>query len=250
MSHHQPWFEGFFTYLPNEFWRRVATPWTAAEVGFITRRLPPGGPARILDVPCGSGRHALALAARGHTVTGWDISEEAVAHAGSRAAEAGVPAAFHTGDMREVPGTGDFDAAISMGNCLGYLDAAGMAVFLRALYAALRPGGGLVLDYAAAAESVLPAGPPATRDTMAAGDITVRADTHYDLAAGCLRSRYRFTQGTHRLEATALHHVVTVAHLCDMLRAEGFADPQLYSDTDEAPFRLGDPRLLVHATRT
>ena len=57
--------------------------------------------------------------------------------------------------MRDVPADG-FDAAVCMGNSFGYLDLAGTRAFVAALAAAVRPGGGLVIDYNAAAESILP----------------------------------------------------------------------------------------------
>jgi cyclopropane fatty-acyl-phospholipid synthase-like methyltransferase len=58
------WYEDFFTELPNEFWRRVTAPeWTASDVAFIEGRLGLARGSRILDVPCGSGRHTVALTA-------------------------------------------------------------------------------------------------------------------------------------------------------------------------------------------
>src|SRR5690242_14800743 len=61
------WYADFFTELPNAFWRAAVPPHlTAAEVDFVAGMagLRPG--ARVLDVPCGSGRHALDLARRGY----------------------------------------------------------------------------------------------------------------------------------------------------------------------------------------
>ena len=47
---------------------------TVAEVDFVLEELslPPG--SRILDVGCGTGRHAVELARRGYQITGVDIS--------------------------------------------------------------------------------------------------------------------------------------------------------------------------------
>ncbi|HMA47186.1 MAG TPA: class I SAM-dependent methyltransferase, partial [Frankiaceae bacterium] len=166
------WYADFFTELPNEFWRRAVPPAAAeTEVDFIERRLglPPG--SRIVDVPCGSGRHTLALAARGHCVTGIDISTEAIAHARRAAADARLDVELVLADMREVPRGGSFDAAICMGNSFGYLDVVGTREFVAALAGAVRPGGGLVIDFNVAAESVLP-GYTGEPRTMRTGDIT------------------------------------------------------------------------------
>lgn len=159
MSEHIPsdWYTHFFTELPNEFWRRAGPPQAAAaDVEFIQRRLDLAPRSRILDVPCGSGRHALALAGRGHRVVGVDISPEAVEHARRAAAETGLVVDLTVAEMRDIPRDGTFDAAICMGNSVGYLDLAGLREFVAAMAGAVCPGGGLVIDYGAAAESVLP----------------------------------------------------------------------------------------------
>src|SRR3989442_1102150 len=71
-----------------EFWLR-ATPeaQTREEADFIERhlQLPPQG--KVLDVPCGGGRHSLALAARGYQVTGIDVSPQFLQTARARANE-------------------------------------------------------------------------------------------------------------------------------------------------------------------
>jgi SAM-dependent methyltransferase len=242
------WYADFFTELPNEFWRQAVPPQaTAAEVDFIEERLGLAPGSRVVDVPCGSGRHALALAARGHTVTGLDISTEAIDHARRAAAATGLEVTFHRADMRDVPAAG-FDAAVCMGNSFGYLDLAGTRDFVAALAAAVRPGGGLVIDYSAAAETVLP-GYTGEDRTMRAGDITVAATTAYDVARSRLVSGYRFTRGREEVAVTALHHVLTCAQIDDLLIEAGFVDVAHYAGPDGEPFRLGAPRLLLTARR-
>jgi SAM-dependent methyltransferase len=240
------WYADFFTELPNEFWRRAVPPEaTAVEVDFVEKRLRLAPGSRIVDVPCGSGRHAIALAERGHAVTGIDLSAEAIAYA--RRAAAGLPVTFVHSDMREVPPDG-FDAAVCMGNSFGYLDLAGTRAFLAALAAAVRPGGGLVVDFNAAAESVLP-GYTGEARTMHACDIAVAATTSYDVSRGCLVSGYRFTRGTEEVAATALRHVYTAAHIVALLADAGFGDAACHSGPGGEPFTLGAPRLLLTARR-
>jgi SAM-dependent methyltransferase len=262
-SEHIPsaWYADFFTDLPNEFWRRAATPeWTEVDVDFVEARLGLSPDSRILDVPCGSGRHSLALAARGHRVTGVDLSTEAIAHARGAARIAEQTAAseqtvaseravaFEHGDMRDIGRFGVFDAAICLGNSFGYLDLAGTRAFAAALGRAVRPGGGLVVDFGATAESILPGFTEAPH-TMRTGDITVETTTEYDVAASRLISRYRFIQGSRRLDATALHHVYTSGHLGDLLTDAGFTDVRRYAGPDGTPYTLGAGRLLLTARR-
>jgi SAM-dependent methyltransferase len=242
------WYADFFTELPNEFWRRAVPPEaTTAEIDFVEERLGLAPGSRVVDVPCGSGRHSIALAERGHTVTGLDISAEAIEHARRTAKAAGVDVDFRLAEMREVPPDG-FDAAVCMGNSFGYLDPEGTRTFVAALAAAVRPGGGLVVDFSATAESVLPGFTGEDR-TMDVGDISVAATTEYDVAHSRMISGYRFSRGAEEVAVTALHHVFTCAQIDDLLTTAGFVDIALYAGPDGEPFRLGSPRLLLTARR-
>ena len=80
-----PWYTQLFTELPNALWRAAVPPdATSAEVDFL-ERMARRAAGSVLDVPCGSGRHALELARRGHRVCGVDVSVEAIdCRAGSR----------------------------------------------------------------------------------------------------------------------------------------------------------------------
>jgi cyclopropane fatty-acyl-phospholipid synthase-like methyltransferase len=54
---------------------------TRAEVDFLVKLLGGAPKARVLDVPCGNGRHSLELAARGRRMTGVDLAEEFIEEA-------------------------------------------------------------------------------------------------------------------------------------------------------------------------
>lgn len=120
--------------------------------------------------------------------------------------------------------------------------------FRTALASAIRPGGGLVIDFSATAESVLP-GFKGEANTLRTGDITVAVTAEYDIAGSRLISAYRFTRGAETLSAKAIHHVYTIAHLGQLLTDAGFTGLERYSGPDCAPFQLGDGRLLLTARR-
>jgi SAM-dependent methyltransferase len=243
------WYLNFFTELPNEFWRSaVPAEATAAEADFVERRLGLAPGSRIVDVPCGSGRHSLALAARGHRVTGVDISPEAIGHARRAAADAGLSVDLSVAEMRDIPRDGRFDAAVCLGNSFGYFDLADTRELAAALAGALRPGGGLVIDFGTTAESVLP-GFTGGRESMAAGGISVLASREYDVATSRLVTTYEFSRGTERLRASVPYYVYTNAHLGAMLTEAGFTALQRYGGVDDKPFAVGDRRLLLTARR-
>ena len=131
------WFELFLDRLPDEQ--------TEAEVAFVARQLPLPAYRSVLDLCCGSGRHAVGLAARGYAVTGVDRDETTIAAARARAGD--LPATFRALDMRDLGSLpGRFDAVVSLWQSFGYFDEATNAGVLRQAGDRLRPGGRLLLD--------------------------------------------------------------------------------------------------------
>ena len=247
------WYKHFFTELPNEFWRgAIPTEATEAEVDFLEQRLGLEPGSRIVDVPCGSGRHSLALARRGHLVTGVDISEEAIGYARRAAEEAGLAVNLSVAEMRDIPRDGRFDAAVCLGNSFGYWNLADTRELVAAMAGALRPGGGLVIDYGAAAESLLPGltgGSDVGTQAMEAGGVSVLASRDYDVASSRLVTRYEFRRGEESVEVSAPYYVYTSAHLGAILTDAGFTDLQRFGDLDGRPFDVGDRRMILLARR-
>src|SRR3954463_4969123 len=87
---------------------------TEQEVDFLVDALALKPGHRVLDVGCGPGRHALALARRGFDVIGVDLSPEFVALARAAAAAEGLTARFEEHDVRALAYDADFDAAICL----------------------------------------------------------------------------------------------------------------------------------------
>ena len=141
------WFTTFFDAAYVAQLREEKPPaQTRREVDFLLRALRPAPGARILDVPCGYGRHASALARRGFRVVGVDLSRAMIAEARRRFAE-GPRLAFVRADMRRIAFRGEFDAVVNLYTSFGYFTPAQNQAVLRRLARALRPGGTLLVDH-------------------------------------------------------------------------------------------------------
>jgi len=95
---------------------------TEQETERIIERLKLQPGSTILDLCCGHGRHAVALAERGYQVTGQDLSEVFLQKAQAEAAEANLQVRWIHGDMRHIPFNEEFDAVINMFSAFGYLE--------------------------------------------------------------------------------------------------------------------------------
>src|SRR5688572_27134537 len=100
---------------------------TQAEVDALERELAIHDPLRILDVPCGTGRHSLELARRGHRVTGVDFNPTVLGRARQLAEDAFLDVDFRECDMRQLAFDAAFDRAICHWGSFGYFDDAGNA---------------------------------------------------------------------------------------------------------------------------
>jgi SAM-dependent methyltransferase len=175
--------------------------------------------AEVLDVPCGAGRLALSLAGRGYRLTGVDWSSEFLAHA--RARDASQQVAWEQRDMRNLPWEGRFDGAFCVGNSFGYLDDEGNAAFLRAVRAALKPGGRFVLETPMVLETLLNHLDP--RPWWKAGDMYLLVENQYDPARARLDIEYTFVSNG-RVEARrGSHRAYAYKELVELLTASGFA---------------------------
>src|SRR5438445_12265350 len=95
---------------------------TPVEVDQIEALLQLHVPRRILDLPCGQGRHAIELARRGYEVTGVDLSAYMLGVAAERAEAACVRVRWLAGDMREALPGETFDLIRNLFTSLGYFD--------------------------------------------------------------------------------------------------------------------------------
>lgn len=136
------WFEDVADFLGPAYLRYSFTKGTAQEVAFLADVLGLRAGMRVLDVGCGPGRHARALAeSHGVGVHGVDISERFVSLA---RADAPAGATFEVGDARRLVFDGEFDVALSL--CQGAFGLVGDddGAVLAGMARAVRADGGRV----------------------------------------------------------------------------------------------------------
>jgi SAM-dependent methyltransferase len=206
---------------------------TKAEVRSLVRllRLRPG--ARILDVPCGYGRHAVELARRGFRVTGIDISAALLAQARRAAADLGVEVEFRRGDMRRLGYRRRFDAVLNLFTSFGYFGDAGDLQVLRRFRRALRParagepGGWLVL-HLINRDWVMRHYRPGSRSRM--GRFVVSEESAFDFATSVVTTRWSARRGRRVFRGTSRLRMYSCHELTRMLKSAGFSRAQAFGD--------------------
>ncbi len=140
------WYETLFENYGKKYDQEPFTQGTMGECDFIENEIGRNRDLRILDIGCGTGRHAIELTRRGYSVTGVDLSEDQLQRARKKAAAAGLDITFIRQDARSLPFRQEFDVAVMLcegGFPLMETDEMNYQI-LESATAALIPGGRLI----------------------------------------------------------------------------------------------------------
>ncbi len=142
------WYQEFFAEMGLEYEDYPFTQDTENEVAWMIKEYLTSPQMKILDVGCGTGRHAINLATKGYkNITGIDLSPSMIEAARKVAREKNVTVDFRVCDARETPFENEFDAAICL--CEGAFslleDDDENYKVLQAVHRALKEGGVFIL---------------------------------------------------------------------------------------------------------
>lgn len=113
MSQQNTW-ETFFDQEAPLYDQNGFTQNTVQEVDFLVEELGLQPGATVLDIGCGTGRHAIELARRGYVVTGVDLSTGMLAQAKAKALASGVVVNWIQCDATRFASERQFDAVICL----------------------------------------------------------------------------------------------------------------------------------------
>lgn len=109
------WYQELFEETGIEYEDYPFTKGTENEVEWMMKEYLSNPEMKILDVGCGTGRHAINLATKGYkNITGIDLSPSMIKTAEKVAEEKNVRVDFKVCDARELPFKDEFDAAICL----------------------------------------------------------------------------------------------------------------------------------------
>lgn len=136
------WFDSpYYHLLYQHRDEEEARQFIAALLNFLT--LPSN--ARLLDLACGKGRHALTMHQYGFEVVGADLSENSIAEAKKHEQNC---LNFIVHDMREVIPGASFNAVFNLFTSFGYFDTMEENLkVMHAIHQMLKPSGLLIIDF-------------------------------------------------------------------------------------------------------
>lgn len=241
------------TYFDDAFFRLhdglFAESASRAEVAAMRELLALPFGARVLDVPCGWGRHTELLAEAGCNAFGADLSWPLLRRAPVRPGPAGAPR-YAAADVRALPyRDASFDAVVNVFTSLGlFLDDAEDVRALREAWRVLRPGGRFLLE-SMHRDDVIAA--YAERDRWELPDGTeVRVRRRFDPVTGISRERLRWRRGAEQGRKAHALRLRTGTEVATLLAAAGFEDVAWYGDWDGSAFRHDSAHLIAVARKS
>ncbi|NGQ97112.1 methyltransferase domain-containing protein [Brevibacillus sp. SYP-B805] len=216
------------------------------EVANLLARLPIKPAGRVLDLCCGSGRHARAFAKRGYEVVGVDLSSVLLQLASEQNPYPNLT--FYQHDMRRIPFEDEFDIVVNLFTSFGYFSTDDEnALVVANMAKALKQGGQVVIDYLNPSYVRTHLVPFSTKEIEG----LFIEETRW-IEGGCVKKRIRVrdaeaSEPREYLEQVRLYEA---DEMTAMLERAGFSQIQLFGDYTYAGYdRLTSPRMIFFAVK-
>lgn len=206
--------------------------------------------SRILDVPCGQGRHAHLLAETGYNVDGFDYSGHLLRIARRRGT--GKNLRYRRGDMRRLPARWNerFDAVINLFTSFGFfLDPGDDERVMNEFARVLRPGG-LLLWHGGSRDGVMARF--LSRDWWQTEDGTIVAhERSFDPLSGVLTIESSW-RGAARKKGERVHRIrlYTATRLAELAAKAGLVVEEAWDGFDERPLTRTSGEMMLVARKS
>lgn len=238
----------FFNATYQEVWRKlIPAGLSEAECDFIVdaANLQPGD--RVLDLMCGYGRHALELARRGYPVTAVDNSVAYTDEIARTANLESLPVDAQAASVLRMNLTGEYKAAICMGNSFAFFDRADAGALLAKIAAHLHPEGLLLINSWMIAEIAIRHF--REKDWYEVDGYKYLLDYRFRFQPSRIESEHTLVGADGTVEVIkGVDYIFTLAELETMLNEAGLTTTGLYNaPRRQRPFKMGDSRIYITA---
>ena len=203
----------------------------------------PLGNAPLLDLACGTGRHAFELARRGYRIAAADLSPTLLTAAARKTQRYRDRLWLVRADMRRLPFRASFGAVLQLFTAFGYFatDAANESV-IACVRSLLASGGWYMLDFLNASAIASSLEGPTEQRTSRGSVVQERS-----IRDGRVEKRIRITRNNLEEEFTESVRLFTLEDFQAMFARNGFLLDDVRGDYEGAPYGADSPRCIMFA---
>ncbi len=240
----------FFDGHYKQIWKTlIPEELTVKEIDFMIPHfnLQPGH--KVLDLMCGYGRHAIALAKRGINVTAVDNLGDYIEEIKLAAEKDNLPITVSRSDVLTYSIAGSFDLAICMGNSLNFFNEADTTKLLTNISAHLKTGSHLLINSWSVAEITF--SKPLSNSWGRIGDFKFLTDLklYFQPTRMEVESIMIAPDGTEEFKK-GIDYIYSLNEMEAMLNKAGLHLKETYSIPGRKKFAVGEPRIYLVAQKT
>ncbi len=235
------YFDGYY----KELWREIIPgELTNREVDFMLPyfHLQPG--SKVLDLMCGYGRHALALARKGMAVTAVDNLDDYINEVREVAEREQLALKAIKADVMKYRGDDQFDLILCMGNSLNFFNAEQSQELLSHISSLLKTGAHLFINTWSLAEIAIRQFKEKTWSAI--GDKKFIVESQFLFHPTRIESEHLILSPDGRSETKkGIDYIFSLAELEVMFSKAGLNLVEVYSIPGKKKFTVGEPRAYI-----
>jgi 2-polyprenyl-3-methyl-5-hydroxy-6-metoxy-1,4-benzoquinol methylase len=239
------YFDGYY----KEIWRAmIPEELTTKEVDFMLPyfNLQPG--SKVLDLMCGYGRHAIALAKKGISVIAVDNLSDYINEIKQVAEKENLSIKPVKSSVMDYKTDETFDLVLCMGNSLNFFNADNIVQILSNISSYLKADGHLLLNTWSLAEIAIKQFKEKTWSY--AGNLKFLVDSKYLFHPTRIETESTIIAPDGKTEnKTGIDYIFSVSEMETMLNKSGLVMKEIYSIPGRKKFALGETRAYIIAAR-
>ena len=234
-------FDGFY----KDIWKAIIPPeLTKREVDFMIQHVGVGPGSKVLDLMCGYGRHAIALAEKGIHVTAVDNLEPYTLELEKTVKERSLPINVINNDVAAFRADELFDLAICMGNSLNFFDYTESSKIFFNLSQQIKPKGFFLINSWSIAEIAIKQFKEKSWSTI--GEYKFLTDSEFLFNPTKIKTESTIIDSQGTLESkTGIDYIYSINEYQLLLKNAGLTLIEMFAIPGKKKFNIGDPRIYI-----
>ena len=239
------YFDGYY----KEIWRTIIPDeLTVKEVDFMLPYFNLQQGDRVLDLMCGYGRHAIALAKKGMAVTAVDNLSDYINEISEVAEQEQLPLKVIKTDVLRYKTGEEFDLILCMGNSLNFFNAEDVSKLLGTAATHLKKGGHLLINTWSIAEIAIKNFKDKSWSRI--GDLKFLTDSKFLFQPTRIETdSIIIAPDGHTEVKQGIDYIFSLNEMENMLKMAGLTLKEVYSIPGRKKFSVGEPRAYLVAEK-